>query len=98
MHLLISSFIGLKTLQHHIQTISMNLLSEATTASKCTIILVNPNESDQFKSIIELKSSINGNQNRLGLIEDNGTKHVLHELGVKEGSHLLIINNINYCI
>lgn len=76
----------------------MNMLSDVTTASKCTIILVNPNEDDQFKSIIELKSSINSSQNRLGLIEDNGSKHVLHELGVKEGSHLIIVNNINYCL
>jgi len=76
----------------------MNLLSDATTASKCTIILVNPAEEDQFKTIVELKSSINSSQNRLGLIEDNGNKLVLHELGIKEGSHLVIVNNINYCL
>lgn len=76
----------------------MNLLSDATTASKCTIILVNQSEEDQFKTIIELKSSINSNYNRLGLIEDNGNKLVLHELGIKEGSNLIIVNNINYCL
>jgi hypothetical protein len=48
MYLLVSKHIGLRTLQTHIQTISMNLLTDVTTASKCTIILVNPAEENEF--------------------------------------------------
>ena len=76
----------------------MNLLTDVTTASKCTIILVNPGEENEYKSIIELKSSVNQGHQRLGLIEDNGSKNTLEQLGIKDGSHIIIVNNINYTI
>jgi hypothetical protein len=44
---------------------------------------------------VELKSP---SEEKLGLIEDQNSKRSLQELGVKEGSHIILIHNTNYCL
>lgn len=67
----------------------MSLLSDATVASKCSIFLVN---GEQY---VELKAPSN---EKLGLVEEQNSKSSLMELGVKEGSHIVLIHNTNYCL
>ena len=67
----------------------MSLLSDATVASKCSIFLVNQ---EQY---VELKSPF---EEQLGLLEDQNSKRTLMELGVKEGSHIVLIHNTNFCL
>ena len=37
-------------------------------------------------------------QLKLGLLEDNTSKNTLQELGIKDGSNIIIVNNINYTL
>ena len=68
---------------------AMTVLSDATVASKCSMFLVNQ---DHY---IELNSP---QENKLGLLDDSSMKTSLQELGLREGSHILLIHNTNYCL
>ena len=37
-------------------------------------------------------------QLKLGLLEDSTSKNTLQELGIKDGSNIIIVNNINYTL
>jgi hypothetical protein len=89
MTMLISQHIGFKIFQHHIQTLAMSILSDATVASKCSMFLVNQD------NYVELKTP---SDNKLGLVEDPSLKSSLRELGVIEGSHIVLVHNTNYCL
>jgi hypothetical protein len=89
MTMLISSHIGFKTFQYHIQTVAMSMLSDATVASKCSIFLVNEDNYTELKS---------PSAEKLGLVEDQNSRSTLMELGVKDGSHIVLIHNTNYCL
>ena len=67
----------------------MSMLPDATIASKCCMFLVNQ---DKY---VELKTS--GNE-KLGLVEDQNMKSTLQELGMKDGSHVVLIHNTHYCL
>ena len=67
----------------------MSVLSDATVASKCSIFLVNQ---DHY---VELNSPL---ESKLGLLDDSSLKSTLQELGVREGSHIVLIHNTNYCL
>ena len=67
----------------------MTVLSDATVASKSSMFLVNNDHYTELNSPIE---------NKLGLLEDPALKSTLVELGVREGSHIVLIHNTNYCL
>ena len=89
MTMLVSQHIGFKIFQHHIQTLAMSILSDATVASKCSMFLVNQD------NYVELNSPL---ESKLGLLDDSSLKSSLQELGVREGSHIVLIHNTNYCL
>lgn len=68
MTMLISQHIGFKVFQHHIQTLAMTVLSDATVASKSSMFLVN------HDSYVELNTPID---NKLGLLEEPNSKSSL---------------------